>query len=183
MNTDANMNRWTLTLLLIVTATVALARYAPHLGILTPIGAFALFSGAYVNHRLYLLLPLAAMLVADVFSGFYLVPVMVAVYLGFMASAVAGRLILHRRRTPLRFVGAVLVGAVLFYLISCMGSWLGWPHWPNTLQGLIDCWIFGLPYLFRAIVGDFLYGIVIFGLVEWYLLSRGSTARSLPRSG
>ena len=113
-----------------------------------------------------MLLPLIALLIGDLFIGFYTLTVMATVYLGFAASAGVGRLMLAKRRTPGRFVGAVLAGAVVFYLISNLGVW--WVFWPRSMQGLMDCWVFGLPFLLRSVVGDFLYGAVIFGLVEWH---------------
>lgn len=161
-----NMKFNTNTLILLLLVAVAVARLIPHPYNFTPIGAFALFSGAYITDKRFMLLPLVALLISDLFIGLYTLTVMATVYLGFATAALAGRLILARRRTPARFVGGVLAGAVLFYLISNLGVW--WVFWPRTVTGLIECWNFGLPFLLRSVAGDFLYGAVIFGLVEWH---------------
>ncbi|MGV0035595.1 MAG: DUF6580 family putative transport protein [Candidatus Azotimanducaceae bacterium WSBS_2022_MAG_OTU7] len=158
------MNKSKLILLLVV--TVAIARLLPHPYNFTPIGAFALFSGAYITDKRFILLPLAALLIGDLLTGFYSAVVMVFVYLGFAGSAAVGRLFLSRKRTPFRFVAGVLSGAIVFYLVSNIGMW--WVAFPTDINGLLACWIEGLPFLTRTIAGDFFYAALIFGIVELY---------------
>jgi hypothetical protein len=158
------MDRTKLILLLVV--VVAVARLFPHPFNFTPIGAFALFSGAYITDKRFILLPLAALLIGDLLTGFYSVVVMIYVYLGFAGSAAIGRLLLSGKRTPIRFVAGVLSGAIVFYLVSNIGMW--WIAYPLDLNGLVTCWIDGLPFLLRTITGDFFYAAVIFGIVELY---------------
>ena len=143
---------------------VALARLLPHPDNFTPLGAFALFAGAYIEDKKYLLLPLAALLIGDMISGFYSLIVMVFVYIGFSFAALIGRGLMRRERTLPTFVASILLGAISFYLISNVGMW--WIAHPRTAYGLYNCWIEGLPFLLRTIGGDFIYGIVIFGIVE-----------------
>ncbi len=154
-------------LILILILVVAAIRVFPHPLNVTPIGAFALFCGAYLTDRRFLLLPPAALLIGDLFMGLYAWPVMLAVYAGFGLSTLIGRLTLSARRTIPGFVGAVVLGAVVFYALSNVGMW--WVAYPKTLAGLIDCWTDGLPFLLRTLAGDFLYATVIFGIVEWHL--------------
>lgn len=158
------MDRTKLVLLLVV--AVAVARLFPHPFNFTPIGAFALFSGAYITDRRFILLPLAALLIGDLLTGFYSVVVMIYVYLGFAASAAIGRFFLSGKRTPWRFIAGVFSGAIIFYLLSNIGMW--WIAYPLDINGLVTCWIDGLPFLLRTIAGDFFYATVIFGIVELY---------------
>jgi hypothetical protein len=158
------MNRTKLILLLVV--AVAVARLLPHPFNFTPIGAFALFSGAYVTDKRFMLLPLAALFIGDLLTGLYSAIVMIYVYLGFAGAAAIGRFLLSGKRTTPRFVAGVLSGAIVFYLISNVGMWR--IAYPLDINGLITCWIDGLPFLLRTIAGDFLYGAVIFGIVELY---------------
>ena len=132
----------------------------------TPIGAFALFCGAYLTDRRLLILPLVALLIGDALTGLYSVIVMLFVYLGFALSTFIGRLILMRQRSTARFIGGTIAGALGFYLVSNIGMWL--VAYPISLAGLLTCWADGLPFLLRSITGDFIYGIVIFGIVEWH---------------
>ena len=158
------MDRTKLILLLVV--AVAVARLFPHPFNFTPIGAFALFSGAYITDKRFILLPLAALLIGDLLTGFYSAVVMIYVYLGFAGSAAIGRFLLSGTRTPLRFVAGVLGGAITFYLVSNIGMW--WIAYPLDINGLVQCWLDGLPFLLRTMAGDFFYAAVIFGIVEFY---------------
>jgi hypothetical protein len=151
---------------LLLVVAVAVARLFPHPFNFTPIGAFALFSGAYITDKRFILLPLAALLIGDLLTGFYSVVVMTYVYLGFAGAAAMGRLLLSGKRTPIRFVAGVLSGAIVFYLVSNIGMWR--IAYPLDLNGLVTCWIDGLPFLLRTITGDFFYAVVIFGIVELY---------------
>lgn len=58
-----------LVLLLILAA--ALLRYAPHPDNMAPIGALALFSGAYLQRQVLWVVPVGALLLGDAASGFY----------------------------------------------------------------------------------------------------------------
>lgn len=158
--------RKTTALIILVVVAVAAARCIPHAYNFTPIGAFALFCGAYLTDKRLLILPLIALLIGDAINGFYSIVVMAFVYLGFLSSGLIGRRILGQQRTPARFVIGTLSGAVSFYLLSNVGMW--WAAYPLTAEGLLQCWTDGLPFLLRSITGDFLYGIVIFGIVEGY---------------
>lgn len=165
-------------LIVLLILAVALARVVPHPYNFTPIGAFALFSGAYVSDKRYLALPLLAVLIGDLFTGFYAITVMIAVYAGFAASTFCSRWLLLNRVSPGRFLTAVLLAAVVFYLISNIGMW--WYAYPHTFSGLMTCWQDGLPFLLRSLAGDFIYGCILFGIVEGYnrrLLHYGNATR------
>ncbi|MBO6565186.1 MAG: hypothetical protein JJ934_13310 [Pseudomonadales bacterium] len=157
-------------LLILMVATI---RIAPHPLNVTPIGAFALFCGAYLTDKRFLLLPLAALLIGDVIMGFYTPMVMVGVYAGFALSSLVGRWTMADLRTLPRFVMGVVLGAVVFYLVSNIGMW--WLAYPNTFAGLLACWTEGLPFLLRTLAGDFVYAAVFFGIVEWHMKTTATT--------
>ena len=153
-------------LIVLVVIAVAGARLLEHPYNVTPIGAFALFCGAYFTDRRLWLLPLAALLIGDVVTGFYAAMVMVFVYGGFALSSLVGRYLPGQERSPIRTVGGVLLAALAFYLVSNVGMWLY--AYPLTAAGLLACWIDGLPYLLRSVVGDLIYAGLMFGIVEWH---------------
>ena len=148
-----------LVLLLIVGA--AALRVLPHPENIAPIGALALFSGAYLSRRLFWLVPLVALFLGDLHTGLYHAGVMLAVYLGFVASTVAGRCLLHGRDSSGRIVVAVGAGALIFWLISNFGVWLFFR--PQTAAALLQCYIDGLPFLGRSLIGDAVYAVLLFG--------------------
>ena len=148
-----------LVLLLIVGA--AALRMLPHPENIAPIGALALFSGAYLQRRVFWLVPLGALLLGDLHNGLYQAAVMLAVYLGFLASTAVGRGLLHGRDSVGRVALAVGAGALVFWLISNAGNWLAF-H-PQTAAALLQCYMDGLPYLGRSLAGDAVYAVLLFG--------------------
>ena len=153
--------------LLLIVALAAL-RLLPQPANIAPIGALALFSGAYLQSRFAYAVPLAALFLGDLQIGLYHGGVMVAVYLGFLASALIGRGLLRtraeeprRRDRGGRVVVAVGAGALVFWLISNFGVWLFFR--PLSLAGFAQCYADALPFLGRSLVGDALYAALLFG--------------------
>ena len=153
-------------LIILLIVAVAVARLLPHPFNFTPIGALAMFSGAYVRDKRFLLLPLIALLLGDAVNGLYALSVMMMVYLGFMAQTLISHRLLRLRVNLLRFVVTLVLGAITFYLVSNIGMW--WYAYPLTAAGLIMCWVDGWPFLLSSMFGDLLYGSLMFGAVEWF---------------
>ena len=111
-------------LLALLSAIVAAAalRLVPHPPNFTPIGAMALFSGAYFGRRgLAFIAPLGAMLLSDAVLGFY--SGMQYTYLAVGLIVLIGWAI-RSRISPVR-VGAGAIGSsILFFVISNFGTWL-----------------------------------------------------------
>lgn len=140
----------------------ALVRLLPHLPNVTPVGAIALFGGAYIGRSWYWLLPIATLVVSDWLIGWYSPLVMGGVYFGFIAAALIGRLLLWQRVRWPRVLGAVGVGALTFWIISNFAVWLA--HYPPTLAGLSACYVNALPFLGLSLMGDLIYSLLLFGL-------------------
>lgn len=145
-------------LLVLVTAV----HLIPHSFGVSPIGATALYAGAYGKLRIAWLVPLIPLFIGDVFGGFYDLTVMAFVYAGFALSALIGRLLLAARRNSRRYALAVVSAAVVFYLVSNFSIWLV-GMFPPTVAGLISCYVNGLPYLGMAIIADAAYCLLLFG--------------------
>ncbi len=150
------------------------ARLLPHPFNLTPVGALGLFAGAYVPPRLALLVPLVALLVGDALTGFYDPVVMAGVYLGMLAGPCVGHWLLRTRRSVARIGGAVTASAVFFFLTSNFAMWFSGPYYPPTLDGLLACYLNGLPYLGYSLLGDGACATLLFGGFE--LARRGFAA-------
>ncbi len=144
----------------------AFGAIAPHPANVTPIAALGLFSGTYINRKLFLLVPIAALLVADLSgSGFYDFRVMGFVYLGMFASSITGRFLLANRSKARWLPVSILVMSFAFYVLANFGNW--WAFYPLTLQGLVECMINGLPYFLRTLVGNTLWSVLFIGSYEW----------------
>ena len=106
-----------LALLSAILAAAAL-RLVPHPPNFTPIGAMALFSGAYLGRRTTVLAfaaPLAAMLLSDAILGFY--SGFWITYFAVAAIVLIGSLALVRR-SAIRIGFTAVAGSIAFFLIS-----------------------------------------------------------------
>lgn len=161
---------------------IGLARLLPHPFGVTPLGAMALFSGAYIQHRYQWLLPLAALLIGDLVMGLYDGVVMLGVYAGFALCALIARYALKRGWNASKLGGIMVLNAVVFYLVSNLAMWYSTlSAYPMTPAGLVQCYINGLPFLAQTLLGDMLYTALIFGAA--HLVESMGQANSPARHG
>lgn len=137
-------------------------RLAPHPMNFTPIGALALFGGAYfTSKRTALTVPLLSLVAGDLFTGFHrLIPY---VYGSFLLSVVLG-FWLRRDKSVRRIGTATFAGAIQFFLITNFAIWassIG--SYPKNAGGLAACYIAGLPLLWNTLAGDTFYAALLFG--------------------
>src|SRR4051812_40123777 len=104
-----------LALLSAIIAAAAL-RLVPHPPNFSPIGAMALFSGAYLGRRSFAFVaPLAAMLLSDLVLGFY--SGVWITYLGVALIVLIGAIMLSRV-SVIRIGTAAVSSSIVFFLIS-----------------------------------------------------------------
>jgi hypothetical protein len=138
----------------------ALLRILPHPWNFTPVGAMALFSGAMFRNRwIAFLLPLASLFAGDVFVGFH--KLMITVYASFAVSVAIGRW-LAENRSVTRIGGAVLLGALQFFVVTNFAMWALGGFYAKTVAGLASCFLAGIPYFWNTLAGDVLYASVLF---------------------
>jgi len=139
----------------------AVLRIVPHPWNLTPIGAIALFSGAMFRNRwMAFALSLASLFAGDVFVGFH--KLMFVVYASFAISVAIGRW-LGDSRSVARIGGAVFVGAAQFFVVTNFAVWAIGDYYPKTTEGLVNCFVAGVPFFWNTLAGDALYAGILFG--------------------
>ena len=141
---------------------VAAIRLAPHPMNFAPIGALALFGGAYFSSRRQaLIVPVLSLMIGDAITGFHkLIPF---VYASFLVSVAIG-FWLRRNRSATRIGAATLAGATQFFLVTNFAVWatsIG--SYPKTAAGLIECYIAGIPLFWNTLAGDAIYAALLFG--------------------
>jgi uncharacterized protein DUF6580 len=165
-------------------AVVALSRLIPHPPNMTSVTAVALFGGAYFADRwLALLVPCAALLLSDMVLGFY--PHMEVIYLTF-ALIVGLGFWLRKRRTATNIAGAALASSVLFFTVTNFGTWAFGSLYPKTMDGLLTCYLAGIPFFQNALLGDLLFAALLFGgftLLERQFLSLREPLQSTDMQG
>ncbi len=108
-------------------------------------------------------------------SGFY--PGFIFTYLGFFGYYLFGRLsfkfnsgIKYKRSKIKLQLTLLLLASLWFFLISNFGVWIYW--YPNTLQGLLSCYVAALPFYRNTLLGDLFFGSSFMLLREFHLNSR-----------
>ena len=147
----------------ILTAILVAAalRLFPHPPNFTPIGAMALFGGAYFGRRaLAFAAPLGALLISDAILGFH--SGMPYVY-GSVALIVLIGWAVAKRITPLSIAGAAVASSVLFFAVTNFGTWATGELYPQTLAGLAACFVAAIPFFQNTLAGDLVFSALLFG--------------------
>ena len=143
----------------------AIIRLLPHPPNFTPIFAMALFGGAYLNKKkLAFLLPLAAMLIGDLFIGFH--SLMLVVY-GSIAIITSLGFLLKSRVRPSTVIGVSLLGSLIFYLITNFAVWAMSGTYPPTPAGLVSSYVAALPFFKNSLISGLFYSALMFGSFEF----------------
>lgn len=140
----------------------AILRLVPHAPNFAPIGAMALFGGAYLGRRYALALPIAAMFLSDLFIGFDGITSRLTVYGTFLVIGLIG-LWLRERKSFQNVVLASLAASVLFFVTTNFGVWAFGTIYPRTVEGLVACYVAAIPFFRNTLAGDLFYTGVFFG--------------------
>jgi hypothetical protein len=142
----------------------------------SPIGAMALFGGAYFNSKWKAFtFPLLMLFISDfilhqtvfkaysnglLYSGWYWV------YGAFALMTLVGRWLL-KKITVNRFLFSVLICVFIHWIVTDLGMWIGSKTYSQDADGLIACLAKAIPYEWRFLAGTSVYGVILFGLFEW----------------
>lgn len=180
-NLTQNLSNRTMVLLLFM-ALVAAARVATSgsggqisaLSNFSPVGAMALFGGAYFSRYKSFLFPLLTLWVSDLllnrlvfygewrlfYEGFYWT------YGAFALMVLVGKTLL-RRVTIARFISAAILTVAIHWVVTDIGVWLSGMTYPQTAAGFWACLVAAIPFERNLLVGTVTYGALMFGLFEW----------------
>jgi len=156
-----NVKHSRLVAILSAVLVAAALRLVPHPPNFTPIGAMALFGGAYIGRRaLAFAAPLGALLLSDLVLGFY--HGMATVYFSVALIVMIGIVALGRI-SPIRVGLAALASSILFFVVTNFGMWLFSGFYPRTLAGLEACYVAAIPFFQNTVAGDLFYAALLFG--------------------
>lgn len=143
-------------------------KFLPHLPNFAPIGAIALFSAVYLklDKKYALIVPIVAMLISDIFIGFYNPWIMLSVYGSFVLIGLVG-FWLKKHKTLPNIIGASFFSSIIFFLVTNFAVWATpQSFYTRNLQGLLECFTMGLPFFRNTILGDLFYIFLMFSLME-----------------
>jgi len=140
-------------------------RLFPHPPNFAPIAAIALFGGVYLSRKISLALPILALLISDIFLGFYQLILMVFVYGGFLLCVFLGFL-LKKHKEWYTVLGSSLLCSLIFFFLTNFAVWAFTSWYPKSFSGIIQCYLMALPFLKNTVMGDLFYITVFFGIYE-----------------
>lgn len=147
----------------------AVARVLPHSPNFAPITALALVGGLYLPRKLAFIVPVAAMLMSDLFIGFYHPLIMVSVYGCLLIATYLGSKAKEYKNFA-TIVGVTFVSSILFYLVTNTMVWAFGVLYPRTLTGLMESYYLAIPFFKNSLLSDFFYTGVLVGGIEGALL-------------
>lgn len=141
----------------------------------SPIGAMALFGGAYFSRIKAFAFPLLALWIGDIlmnklvfygewrlfYDGFFWT------YGAFALMVVVGKYFMQQK-TALNLLGASLIIVLIHWVVTDFGVWMSGFTYPKTFGGWIACMIAAIPYERNLLLGTLIYGAIMFGSVEWF---------------
>lgn len=141
------------------------ARLLPHAANMTPLIAVALVSAVYLGRSYAFFVPLTAMIISDIFIGFYSLPIMITVYASIALAVLFGG-VLKKHNTLETRIGASLVASTAFFLVTNWAVWQFGTMYAPSFSGLFESYARAVPFFRNALVGDLFYTVSLFGVFE-----------------
>lgn len=146
-------------------AVAIIGRFVPHLWNMTPIAAVAIVAGARLGWKWGITLPILAMVISDLFIGFYSLPILLSVYLSFAFAGVIGFSVRKTGKVGV-VIGGSALSATIFFFVTNTAVWQWGLMYPHTLSGLAASYIAGLPFFQNQLIGDLFFTTALFAVWE-----------------
>jgi hypothetical protein len=160
------MNKKNLLLITIISLVALAARFIPHVPNFSPLASVMLFAGVYGQAKKYIILPLIALLISDLFLGFYKLEIMLAVYGSLALVGILG-IWLKKNKNILNTASATLGSALLFFLITNFAVWYFGSWYSHDLAGLALAYNLAIPFFKSTLASNIVYATLLFGAYEW----------------
>jgi hypothetical protein len=130
--------------------------------------ALALLAGSFLGGVFGAIIPLLIVFLSDLYFGN--ASVYLFTWLAYVLIGLFGTLLRNNSKYYfLKITGMGILSVIFFYLFSNFGWWLTFEMYPMTIQGLIQCYIAGLPFLKNQLLSSLLFVptfALIFSLFE-----------------
>lgn len=183
---EISVQEWALLGVMIVLGVASRFYLAEHWNI-KPVAAMFLFGGFFFRHWILSLIGITTiMFLSDLRLGLYDYRLMVSVYLSLALAILFGQEL--RRRFGLELTGwkwipgfalASLGMSTSFFLLTNGACWVGSSFYSQDIAGLISCYVAGIPFFGRTLLGDFIFTTVFVGSYWLVLLRVGQTDSKL----
>lgn len=150
------------------------SRIIPHIPNFTPMGAISLFGATYFKKKWQVfIIPILTIWLSDIFVNLYLYSdyslgfIMFYngfywQYISYVLITLIGTIILNKP-SILNITIANLLAVIVFFVISNFGSWIAFNMYPKTFEGLVTCYLAGIPFIKGNLLGNLFYSFFMFG--------------------
>lgn len=159
---------------------LAISRLLPHPYNFTPLGGIAILGATYFRSSIWkYILPILAFYISDLlvtnilYASYYagegfiwFSSHMIWTYSAIILIALVSSRIMRVKKFK-NLLGASVLGAVLFFLISNFGSWISDPMYPKTAGGLITAYVAGIPFFPSSLASTVFYSALGYGVIEY----------------
>jgi hypothetical protein len=160
-----------LSIILFATLTrIAIPSFLGHPPNFSAIDATALFCGAYFSRRsMACLVVLLSVWMGDILLSKIVMGQWNLFYSGFYWQYGCYFLItfigaaLKDKVSPLRLASACLTSSIVFFGISNFGVWCSGFLYPQTVDGLITCYVSAIPFFKNTLLSDLFFTGLLFG--------------------
>ena len=151
-----NINNLVLPVVIIL--SLSLTRLIPHPWNFSPVLAVGIFSGFYFKQfYLSLFIVILSMFIGDLYLGFH--STMFFTYISLAVAVIIGLYIKHFKFTEIVFSG--LASSACFFLVTNFGAWMVLDMYEKNLTGLLQSYVFAIPFFHNTLISTFLYLILL----------------------
>jgi len=124
----------------------------------TPVLAFGILAGYYLRSIAYGYgLIITSMILGDLIIGFHYL--IFFTYIGLLFSVIIGKYLKQLKLFQLVFSG--IASSVVFFIISNFGVWLLSGFYSLNFQGLLECYVAGIPFFRNTLISTLIFVFVI----------------------
>jgi hypothetical protein len=150
-----------------ISALLAVGRLIPHPPNFTPILAAAIVAPYILDNKfLSLLIPIAAMIIADFFIGFY--SGIIWVYGSILLCGLLSEYSKRFKNYKLQLGVMAFLSSLIFFIITNFSVWLLGDYYPKTFDGLIICYTMAIPFFRNTILSTLIYTGLFVMTIEFF---------------
>lgn len=140
------------------------SRLSAHAWNFTIMGGLSILCGAFFARKwISVAVVFCSLIVSDLFIGFH--NQMPAVYFGFALMILIGAL-LSAKPSRLAIVSGSVLGTFLFFLVTNFSVWFEGSMYPQTMNGLVNCYLMAIPFYRNQLIADVVSSVVLFEFVR-----------------
>ncbi len=147
---------------------------------LSILGAVAVFGGAYLGYSMKtMIMVLIGIWISDIVVNMQYFEGLTLFYegyiftiLAYIATILTGYFLLRNNKSFSNILGAGMISAILFYLITNFGVWAGTAMYSKDLNGLMQSYIAGIPFFRGTLFGNVIFTFIFVTTFEYFMASR-----------